>query len=136
MAGIGKGLHPDYRADLVFDDVLYAPLAQLTHQERAYLALILFSSFTGRSAPKNAMAVEALLGEEARQAARTYGAAMRLAIVATGRSAELLKHFKLSMIEGRLDLSVASSMEVLLTERVRFRLKKLSQLSGLSGEEL
>jgi exopolyphosphatase/guanosine-5'-triphosphate,3'-diphosphate pyrophosphatase len=136
LAGIGKGLHPDYRADLVFDDVLYAPLAQLTHQERAYLALILFSSFTGRSAPKNAMAVEALLGEEARQAARTYGAAMRLAIVATGRSAELLKHFKLSMIEGRLDLSVASSMEVLLTERVRFRLKKLSQLSGLSGEEL
>jgi len=37
LAGIGKGLHPDYRADLVFDDVLYAPLANLTHQERAYL---------------------------------------------------------------------------------------------------
>ena len=102
LAGIGKGLHPDYRADLVFDDVLYAPIAGLTHQERAYLALILFSSYTGRALPKNSAAVEALLSEEARLYARTYGAAMRLAIVATGRSADLLSWFTLSVQKGRL----------------------------------
>ncbi len=134
MAGIGKGLHPDYRADLVFDDVLYAPLANLTHQERAYLALILFSSYTGKSLPSNGAAVEALLNEEARQAARTYGAAMRLAIVATGRSADLLDNFKLSVVDGVLALSVEPSMKALLSGRVRYRLKKLSQLSGLPQE--
>ena len=132
MAGIGKGLHPDYRADLVFNNVLYAPLANLTHQERAYLALILFSSYTGASLPKNGEAVEALLSDEARLAARTYGAAMRLAIVATGRSADLLDSFKLDVIDGSLELTVELSMEALLSERVRYRLKKLSQLSGLS----
>ena len=132
LAGIGKGLHPDYRADLVFNDVLYAPLANLTHQERAYLALILFSSFTGRALPKNGAAVEALLTEEARLAARTYGAAMRLAIVATGRSADLLESFKLNIVEGTSELSVEPSMEALLSDRVRYRLKKLEQLRGLS----
>jgi len=135
LAGIGKGLHPDYRADLVFDDVLYAPLANLTHQERAYLALILFSSFTGKSLPENGAAVERLLTEEARNAARTYGAAMRLAIVATGRSADLLDSFKLDVVKGALNLSVAPSMEALLSGRVRYRLKKLSQLSGLSHDK-
>ena len=132
LAGIGKGLHPDYRADLVFDDVLYAPIANLTHQERAYLALILFSSYTGKAVPTNGAAVEALLSEEARKAARTYGAAMRLAIVATGRSADLLHRFKLDAIEGMLKLSVTPTMEALLSDRVRYRVKKLAQLSGLS----
>jgi len=106
MAGIGKGLHPDYRADLVFENVLYAPIANLTHQERAYLALILFSSYTGRSLPAKGEGVEALLNEEARIAARSYGAAMRFAIVATGRSADLLDNFKLTVDEGKLKLSV------------------------------
>ena len=131
LAGIGKGLHPDYRADLVFEDVLYAPIANLTHQERAYLALILFSSYTGRSLPTKGEGVEALLNEEARIAARSYGAAMRFAIVATGRSADLLDNFKLTVDEGRLKLSVTPSMEALLSDRVRYRLKKLGQLSGL-----
>ena len=131
LAGIGKGLHPDYRADLVFDDVLYAPLAGLTHQERAYLALILFSSYTGKSLPKNRSAVEALLTEEAQLYARTYGAAMRLAIVATGRSADLLKDFRLSVTNGALQLTVDPSKAALLSERVTYRLGKLSQLSDM-----
>ena len=135
LAGIGKGLHPDYRADLVFNSVLYAPLAGLTHQERAYLALILFSSYTGKSLPKNGAAVERLLSEEARIAARTYGAAMRLAIVATGRSADLLAYFKLRVEEGALTLSVEPHMSALLSDRVIYRLKKLSQLSGLACDE-
>jgi len=132
LAGIGKGLHPDYRADLVFNDVLYAPLANLTHEERAYLALILFSSYTGKALPKNSVAVEALLSEEERLYARTYGAAMRLAIVATGRSADLFESFKLNISEGALELSVTDVQAALLSERVTYRLEKLAQLSGLS----
>jgi len=135
LAGIGKGFHPDYRANLVFDDVLYAPISNLTHQERAYLGLILFSSYTKRALPKNSSAVEALLSEEARGMARTYGAAMRLAIVATGRSAELFDRYQLNIVEGALKLSVKEADQALLSERVIFRLQKLSQLSGLPLHE-
>jgi len=135
LAGIGKGLHPDYRAQLVFDSVLYAPLAGLTHQERAYLGLILFSSYTGKSLPKNGGAVEALLSEEARLNARTYGFAMRLAIVATGRSADLLEDFTLSVIEGVLTLSVEKSKAALISERVEHRLRKLAHISGLQADK-
>ena len=81
--------------------------------------------------PTKGEGVEALLNEEARIAARSYGAAMRFAIVATGRSADLLDNFKLTVDEGRLKLSVTPSMEALLSDRVRYRLKKLGQLSGL-----
>lgn len=132
LAGIGKGLHSDYRADLVFDDVLYAPLAGLTHQERAYLALILFSSYTGKNLPKNSAAVEALLSEEGCLYARIYGAAMRLAIVATGRSADLLESFKLSVEGGIPRLSVKPGKEELLSGRVDYRLNKLGQLCALA----
>jgi len=133
LAGIGKGLHPDYRAGLVFDSVLYAPFAGLTHQERAYLALILFSSYTGKSLPKNSGAIEALLTDEARLSARTYGAAMRLAIVASGRSPELLSWFRLFVEHGELKLTVDPAKSTLLSQRVMYRLRKLAQLSGLSG---
>jgi len=88
MPRFGAGEPASYRANLVFDDVLYAPISNLTHQERAYLGLILFSSYTKRALPKNSSAVEALLSEEAR-----------------------------------------------LSERVIFRLQKLSQLSGLPLHE-
>jgi exopolyphosphatase/guanosine-5'-triphosphate,3'-diphosphate pyrophosphatase len=131
LAGIGKGFHPDYRANLVFDDVLYAPISNLSHQERAYLALILFSSFTKQSLPKNSSAVKALLSEEAQIMARTYGEAMRLAIVATGRSAELFDRYKLNIVDGALKLSVKDADSALLSDRVAYRLEKLSQLSGL-----
>ncbi|WP_051279489.1 Ppx/GppA phosphatase family protein [Hellea balneolensis] len=131
LAGIGKGLHPDYRASLIFDSVLFAPLAGLTHEERAYLALVLFSSYTGKSLPKNSKAVEALLTDEARLSARTYGAAMRLAIVASGRSPELLSWFRLFVERGELKLTVDPAKSALLSDRVMYRLSKLSQLSGL-----
>lgn len=132
LAGIGKGLHPDYRASLIFDSVLYAPIAGLTHQERAYLALILFSSYTGKSLPKNSGAVEALLSNEAQSSARTYGAAMRLAIVASGRSPELLSWFRLFIERGKLRLMVDPVKSELLSERVLYRLSKLGALSGLA----
>jgi len=53
--------------------------------------------------------------------ARTYGEAMRLAIVATGRSAELFDRYKLNIVDGALRLSVKDADSA----------QKLSQLSGL-----
>ncbi len=130
LVGIGKGLHPDYRADLVFEDVLYAPLSGLTHKERAYLALILFHSYTSGQRTPNFEAINLLLSHNERVAARIYGTAIRLGVVASGRSAKLLSEFTLSCKNQTLTLSVSTVNANLLTERVTHRLNKLGQLLG------
>lgn len=127
LAGVGKNLHPDYRADLVFDNILYAPIAGLTHKERAFLALILFRSFTHKRAVPNGPAVEAILSEVEIKTARTIGGIIRLAIVATGRSVDLLGEFKLYIDDEILTLSVSQEEIALMTEQVIFRLERLGQ---------
>ena len=128
LVGIGKGLHPDYRADLVFEDVLYAPLAALSHKERAYLALILFHSFTGRQTTTNQDAINLLLTMRERTAALIFGTAMRLAVVASGRSKDLLQKLSVRADNGVLQISADKAWESVLTERVAHRLKKLALL--------
>lgn len=130
LAGIGKGLHPDYRASLVFDSVLYAPLAGLTHKERAYLALILYHSYTSSQKFPNPSAINLLLSIKEREAARIYGAAIRVGVVACGRSPDLLKTLQVGLGENKIEIVAAASYEGLLTERVNYRLNKLCQLLG------
>jgi len=49
--------------------VLYAPLAGLKHKERAYLALIIYRSFTGKTRTPNDTAIDLLLDEDEKLAA-------------------------------------------------------------------
>jgi exopolyphosphatase/guanosine-5'-triphosphate,3'-diphosphate pyrophosphatase len=131
LVGIGKGLHPDYRASLVFEDVLYAPLSGLTHKERAYLALILFHSYTRSQKTPNNDALNLLLSLDERRTARIYGTAIRLGVVVSGRSPELLKDFELTFEDNKLGLAVSPMRQSLLTERVTIRLERLGRLLGL-----
>ncbi len=134
LVGIGKGLNEEYQAGLVFDDVFYAPLADLTHKERAYLSLILFSSFTKSPVTPNDAAIHALLNVKERNAARCFGAAIRLAVVASARSNMLLGAFDLSVKKERLLLSVRPDYQDLITQRVILRLRKLAELMELEYE--
>ena len=127
LAGIGKNLHPDYRPELVFDDILYAPIAGLTHKERAFLALTLFRSYTHKRQVPNRAAIDKLLTEKEMNRAKLIGGIIRLAIVATGRSADLLSAFKLYMNGKAVTLSVDQSEAALMSDQVVFRLKRLGQ---------
>ena len=124
LAGLGKNLHPDYRAELVFENVLYAPIAGLSHPMRVWLALTQFRSVSRSRTPPNARAVELLLKPEQVRAAEALGDVIRLAIVATGRTPELVRELSLSVKDGLLDLD--SMRPDLLTEQVAFRLRKLA----------
>lgn len=126
LAGTGKGLHPSYRANLVFEDVLYAPLSGLTHKERAYLALILYRSFTGKTKTPNDAAIQLLLDEKEQLAASIYGLAIRMAVVASGRSASLLKHLKLEISASGPHISVHPDYQALVGPRLELRLSKLA----------
>lgn len=128
LVGIGKGLHPDYRADLVFEDVLYAPLSGLTHKERAYLALILFHSYTSKTRTSNQDAINLLLTQRERNAAQVLGSAIRLAVVASGRSPELLKQLSVRADKKELVISSKAAWSNVLTKRVEHRLRKLGDL--------
>jgi exopolyphosphatase/guanosine-5'-triphosphate,3'-diphosphate pyrophosphatase len=128
LVGVGKGLDPNYRADLVFEDVLYAPLAGLTHKERAYLALIIFRSFTGRSKTPNDAAVNLLLDEAERRAAEVYGLAIRLAVVGSGRSTSLLKKLTLTVKDGVPHVRAEPGYEALLGPRLELRLLRLASV--------
>ncbi|WP_371396149.1 Ppx/GppA family phosphatase [Fretibacter rubidus] len=126
LVGIGKGRHPTYRAELVFEEILYAPIAGLSHELRAYLALILFRSFTNQSRTPNEAAIKALLSPAARRAATIYGLAIRLAVVASGRSADLLPAFTLTVEDNKAALSVRGDAKMLQTARVNHRVTKLN----------
>lgn len=134
LVGIGKGLHPDHRANLVFSDVLYAPLAGLTHRERAYLAQMLYTSFTMKGETPNEAALNYHLMNRERQAARTWGAAMRFGSVISARSADLLKAFKLTADEGRVELKVKKPSEALLNRKGVLRFENFASLAGLSAK--
>ena len=130
LAGLGKNLHPDYRAELVFENVLYAPIAGLSHAMRTWLALSQFRSVSRSRTPPNARAVELLLTEAQVLAAEALGSAIRLAIVATGRTPELVEALTLGMDGDTLRL--LSTDPALLTEQVDFRLRKLAEKLGVA----
>lgn len=132
LAGFGKGLHPDYTPELVFDDILYAPFSALTHKERVYLALILFSSYTSKKFPQNRAHIIALLTEVEQKTARIYGTAMRVGIVASGRSVDLVSSMTLSLSEGKVGLNIPEHLSALYSPRVKYRMKKLSQVGGFT----
>ena len=90
LADLGSRLHPDHRADLVFEQVLRAPIAGMNHAERAFLALALFARHTASTNTPEPRIIGRLLSPERQQRARALGAAMRLGCDLSGRSAALL----------------------------------------------
>ena len=130
LAGLGKNLHPDYRAELVFEDVLYAPISGLSHPQRVWLALTLFRSVTRKRKTPNQDAIDRLLNADQIRCAEALGETIRLAIVATGRTPDLVGALTLRCEGSTLQLS--SLQPELLTRQVEFRLHKLADQLGLS----
>ena len=132
LAGLGKNLHPDHRAELVFENVLYAPVAGLSHAERAFLSLSLFRTYTAKRKPPAAGLIDALLSESQRHTAACIGEAIRLGIVVTGRTPSLLNDFELEVKGTELHLSCQPDRDAMITDQVRYRLAKLSKLLDLT----
>jgi len=114
LADIGARLHPDHRADIAFGEVLRAPIAGMTHAERAFLACAAFSRHSAGATPPEPDIVNRLLTPERRQRARALGAAIRLGCDVSGRNPLRLPNTTLSFIDGRLELSAKPGWEDLL----------------------
>jgi exopolyphosphatase/guanosine-5'-triphosphate,3'-diphosphate pyrophosphatase len=97
LADIGARLHPDHRADLVFHQVLRAPVPGMNHAERVFLATTLFARHTAAATVPEQDLIARLLTHERVQRARALGAAIRLACDLSGRSPELLRQASLDI---------------------------------------
>jgi exopolyphosphatase/guanosine-5'-triphosphate,3'-diphosphate pyrophosphatase len=114
LADIGARLHPDHRADIAFEEVLRAPVAGMTHAERAFLACAAFSRHAAAATPPEAAMINRLLSPERRQRARALGAAVRLGCDLSGRNPHLLPNAVLAIAGERLRLSPRPGWEDML----------------------
>ncbi|MBB5659720.1 Ppx/GppA family phosphatase [Brevundimonas halotolerans] len=132
LCDLGARLHPDHRVELVFEQVLRAPVPGQTHAERAFLACALNARYGGPSATPQPDVINRLLDEEGRRHARALGQAIRLACDLSGRAPQLLAGARLAIDDGTLTLTPADGYaDMLLGEQTRRRLKSLADTLDL-----
>jgi len=133
LADVGGPLHPDQRVEVMFDLILRAPLAAISHEERAFLAAAIHHRYT-KAPPRHADAYMRLLSDERQAAAAALGAALRLGADLSGRSEPLLAAVEIAAVDGRLILRVKKKVAHLITETVQRRLDYAAAALGLSPE--
>ena len=134
LAEFGVRLHPDHRADLVFDQVLRAPIAGMDHSERAFLAVSAFARHTGATVSPSAHTIGRLLTFDRFQRARALGAAIRLGCDLSGRSPPLLARSWLRLEGETLVLGAdRTGAALLLGEQTT---KRATTLAAILGREL
>jgi exopolyphosphatase/guanosine-5'-triphosphate,3'-diphosphate pyrophosphatase len=132
LADLGARLHPDHRTELVFDQILRAPIPGQTHAERAFLACALNARYGGGAATPQPATVSRLLTDEQRLQARTLGLAIRLACDLSGRSPQLLANAGAVVDKGLLKLTATEGYaDVLLGEQTKKRAKALAEAMDL-----
>jgi exopolyphosphatase/guanosine-5'-triphosphate,3'-diphosphate pyrophosphatase len=133
LAELGAQLHPDHRAQLVFDQVLRAPIAGMDHIERAFLACAAFSRHTASGNLPRPEIVSRLLTIERQRRARALGAALRLACDVSGRSPELLEKCRLQIKTGTVVVEADDVWApILLGDQTA---KRTATLAGLLDRE-
>jgi exopolyphosphatase/guanosine-5'-triphosphate,3'-diphosphate pyrophosphatase len=128
LADLGARLHPDHRGELTFEIVLRAPVAGMTHPERAFLACAGFSRHDASAATPEPATIARLLTPDRRQRARALGAAIRLGCDLAGRNGALLSHSSLRIEGDRLALKAQDGWgDMLLGEQSAKRAQTLAQ---------
>jgi exopolyphosphatase/guanosine-5'-triphosphate,3'-diphosphate pyrophosphatase len=134
LADLGARLHPDHRADLVFEQVLRAPIPGMAHVERAFLATTIFARHTTAHTPPEPAVLSKLLSSQAQRRARALGAAIRLGCDLTGKTPALLAASALRLDEDTVILSAREAQaDMLLGEHIR---KRADTLAGILGRQL
>lgn len=133
LADLGGPLHPDQRVEIMFDLILRAPLAAISHEERAFLAAAIHHRYT-KAPPRHAEAYLRLLTEDRQRAAAALGAALRLGADLSGRSEGLLSQVQVANADGKLKLSVKNNVAHLVTEQVVKRLDAAAAALGMPAE--
>ncbi|GLK50424.1 exopolyphosphatase [Brevundimonas intermedia] len=132
LSDLGARLHPDHRLELAFDQVLRAPVAGVSHAERAFLAAVMNARYGGGAATPQPDIITRLLNEDAAKRARALGLAIRLACDLSGRSSQLLANATATVKGADLNLTATDGYaDLLLGEQTKKRAKALAEAMGL-----
>ena len=134
LADLGARLHPDHRADLVRDLLLYAPFAGINHRERVFLAAALHYRYGGKRSVLDGLAAMGLLGEDGHAAAEALGLALRLGATLSGRSENLLAHFRLEADAATIRLTPDETGRELVFYKAENLLGALASATGRKGQ--
>lgn len=127
LADLGARLHPDHRGELAFHQVLRAPIAGMSHAERAFLASAVFARHASANGTPEPETISRVLGPEGRQRARALGAAVRLGSDLVGRNPGLLARSTLAFDGQVLKLTTDPQFaDMLLGEQTAKRAQSLA----------
>jgi len=125
LSDIGWRGNPDFRAELVLNEVLYAQFVGINHPGRAFIAFALFACYGGSESEASSHPAAALLSGDERKHARVMGLALRLGQRISGGTSGLLKRCKVQRRGKELTLTVTAEDKHLVGEVVERRLQSL-----------
>ncbi len=127
--------HPDYRAEICFDNATRANLGGLTHSERVYLGLALLHRYRNKREGTPFDALAPLLGEDDTRQAEVVGKAMRFGAMFSAQDPALMGELTLRAKKGVLELALPpGDGEALYGEVAEARLKSLASSLGVEPE--
>ena len=123
--------HPDYRAEICFDNATRANLGGLTHSERVYMGLALLHRYRNKREGTPFEALAPLLGEDDTRQAEVVGKAMRFGAMFSAQDPALMGTLKLYPKKKTLELSLPrGDGEALYGEVAEARFKSLASSLG------
>lgn len=126
MADAGARMHPDHRAQLVYEQVLRAPIPSVSHTNRLFAAYAAASRYTFKFVEEPSYA--GILKLSAKRRAKVLGTAMRLGAVYSGRSGPILATARIKTDDESLCMFIDRDYSDLISETVE---RRLGQLAGL-----
>ncbi|MGB7322020.1 MAG: Ppx/GppA family phosphatase [Albidovulum sp.] len=122
--------HPDYRAEVCFDNVTRANLGGLSHPERVFLGLALLHRYKNSRAGSRLEPLFTLLSPEQISEAEVLGKAMRFGAMFSIKAPEEAGHLAWDPAEKVLSLGLHPASEALFGEVAEARFKSLADSLG------
>ena len=127
--------HPDYRAEICFDNATRANLGGLTHSERVYLGLALLHRYKNKREGTPFEALAPLLDEADTLQAEVLGKAMRFGAMFSAQDPGLMGTLKLFPKKGVLELALPKGDgEALFGEVAEARFASLASGFGVESK--
>jgi len=128
--------HPDYRAEVCFDNATRANLGGLSHQERVFLGLALLHRYKNSRAGSRLEPLFALLGPDEIQEAEILGKGMRFGAMLSAHAPERAGTLSYSRLEALLTFRLQQGASALFGEVAQARLQSLAESLGARVEVL
>lgn len=126
LTDIAAYSHPDLRGRQAFDTALSAPFVNLSHEDRVWIALVLYCRYDGRNAAFPNERAISLLSWDRQQSAAQVGLALRFLASLAPKSPKLLKEVTLKKTDSELIFSATDDFVSLMGESPRKRLDALA----------